>query len=140
MFIVNSKAAEILDIVTADLATGAGRIIDNAPGVFLPLSVRREHVNRFEIEHFSDIQLPDPKVEFWRAPDGGWVPVSIVQVTGYAIVAVDLNGQEPTVRSPHQLAELVEFCNTWIGDNLPAQQGGIDALRAASADPDNLTF
>ena len=134
MYVANAEAARVLDLVTRGLYRGQGRCIDNAPGCFLPLYVECVGENQFSTAHYvqqhSD-PVPDPEVTWWKSPRGTWVPLSIDMVTGLHIEAVRVDGNRPVAWNADALHDLVEFCNLWLGENFPDQQGGLAAVEAA---------
>ena len=134
MYTANHDASEVLDVITHGLSPGDGRCIDCAPSAFLPLYVECLGDGLFTTAHYAQLQgdlEPDPDVEWWHAPRGTWVPLSIVQITGHQLVAVEIENGVPARWNEAALRELVEFCNDWLGDNFVAQQGGLDAIRQA---------
>jgi hypothetical protein len=136
MLTATPRTSQVLDLITAGLTPGHGRCIDLAPGVFLPLFVECIDDNLFSTAHHvieNGDAMPDPEVEWWRQGDGHWVPLASYHVTGHQFVAVELEGNQMSSCSPEVLVDLVSFCDEWIGGNFPAQQGGLDAIRALMA-------
>jgi hypothetical protein len=126
MRVLGNRHGQLLDTVTAGLAVGAARIIDNAPGTYQPLHVDRLGQRLFALAHYSQIGgdlVSDPDGVFVRT-DAGWIPVSLQLCTGYYKRAVTLDDREqPIDFRPRALHELLGFSAMWLG-NIADQQGG----------------
>jgi hypothetical protein len=138
MMTATPKTARVLDILTHGLSPGTSRRIDLTGGVFMALSVECIGENLFSTTHYfeqSGDLVPDPDIAWWKSQSGDWVPLSIQHSTGHFIEAVEIENGKPVRFRPRILKDLVEFAAMWLSVNFVAQQGGLDAIRAACSRP-----
>lgn len=133
---ISKTAAKTLEALTANLAVGEGRKIDNSEGSFMAVYVNRLSERTFSVSHYYEQNgdlCPDPDMVFVKVPHtGAWLPISITQWCGHR-VALELDANDGiTGFRPRALADMVSFTGTWM-DNIKRQQGGLRALRKAAA-------
>ena len=129
----HKTTAATLEILTAGLAVGEARKLDNAPGCYMAAHVERISPKCFSIAHYytqNGDAIADPDLVVWRASTGAFVPVSLQQNIGRMSVALRLENDEPVAFAPRLGRELASFANMMI-KNIKSQQGGLAALRKA---------
>lgn len=137
MKVLSKTAAKILDTLTAGLAFGEARTIDNAPGAFMAVHVDRIGENTYAVAHRyvqNGDSMCDPDVEFVRV-SGMWVPTAIQQDgirNPYRRVVEHRDGDITGV-APRAQHDLASFCNTWMR-NIKAQQGDLSPKAPETAD------
>jgi hypothetical protein len=134
MKILSKSAAKILDTLTAGLAFGEARKIDNSRA-FMAVHVDRIGKNTFAVSHYyrqNGDSMADPDVEFVRIEATvrgrkiqAWVPTAIQQDgirNSYRRVVQHHDGEITGIsREQHGLAT---FCNQWMR-NIKDQQGDL---------------
>ena len=121
-------AKRVLDRLVEGLdAPGASKKSDNAPGVYMALSV--ENIGRCKLgpvysfahyfEQHGDL-VPDPDVTVLRAENGDWYPLSFQNAIAYRQSAeIDADGSIRVDRSSQ--ADLKHFVDVFA-HNIKAQQ------------------
>ena len=130
-YILNAKAAEVLEALIEGLPVGGARKIDNGHG-YMAVNVDRLSEKRWAIAHVYIQEgdcMSDPDVEVIKVRTG-FMPTAFDQSGVIYIRAVELDGQDqPTGFRDRALRDLVSFCNDWLGNNIRDQQGGLAAIR-----------
>lgn len=114
-----SKASQrIFDRLVEGLAVGQARILNNAPGVFMPLHVERLTEDRYSLAHYYEQNgdlVPDPDGEFYRADSGAVFPSALQQCTGNYTRALEF-GNDGKLKGyrVHALRELSNFARMWL--------------------------
>ncbi len=129
---LSQAAARVLDALTAGLAIGGARKIDNG-GTYMAVYVDRLSEATFSVAHYftqnGDL-VCDPDGVFLKT-DAGWLPVTLQLSTGHFTVALELDGNDkPTGWRPRQYREMAGFAAMWLR-NIEQQQGGIAGIRWA---------
>lgn len=129
---LNAATAKILDTLTQGLGNPyegevSHKKLDNAKGTYMAVSVERLSPNRYSVSHYFEQNgdlVPDPDMEFFRAPEGGWYPVSIQHATGHYARALELDeGERKPVRwYPGVYQDLRSFATMFLR-NVREQQG-----------------
>lgn len=126
MLTLNATAVKIMNTLTTGMEPGSARRFGERNGAFMPAFVECIGPDTFSVAHYYEQNgdlVQDPEVEFFRAPTGAWVPLSIHHgALGIRRVAVELgdNGQ-PSAYRPRQLRELCNFACMWL-KNIREQQ------------------
>jgi hypothetical protein len=123
---ISGRAADVLEALTEGLDVGDSRKIDRGLG-FMPVHVECLHRSGlgplFSVAHYYEQNgdlVPDPDVVFVRAATG-WSPISFQNSVAYR-VAVHFHDEGTIEVDEKEQADLVRFCNTWMG-NIQQQQG-----------------
>ena len=128
---INQRAKKVMDKLTGYI-DGANdhKTIDNTKGTFMPVHV--EHISKcnlgqiFSIAHYYEQNgdlMRDPDMEFVKAGDGEYYPVSFWQDSPLKRdEAVEWKDGEITGIRPKLQAELATFANMWM-KNIKEQQG-----------------
>jgi hypothetical protein len=143
---VNAATRALLDIAASHLAVGGTVIIDRPPTAYLKLTITRPDENFFVTAHYVtslvDCRRPSPEVTWWRMPNGVWAPVHRISI--YGEVTSLLDDLPDSASHDAVQAELIDFGNVWLGENVATQQGGLDAiagrLAATGADASNTNL
>ncbi len=127
---LSQAAARVLDALTAGLAIGGARKVDNGGG-YMAVHVDRLSAATYSIAHYfqqNGDMVCDPDGVFLKT-DVGWLPVTLQLSTGHYTVAIELDGNDkPTGWRPRQYKEISGFAAMWLR-NVNQQQGGIDRIR-----------
>ena len=122
---INKTASKILDRLTAGLEVGDARKIAKSES-FMPVHIERLSERLYSVAHYFEQNgdlMSDPRMEFWRAETGAWIPTYIeMHATGYTRTAVELEDDKPVRFAPRQLADQVSFTHDWMR-NIKDQQG-----------------
>jgi len=132
---VSQTAKSILDRLTAGLAPGESRKLDNGGAGIMPVCVERLSATTYSVAHYFEQNgdlVPDPDVVFWKSPTGGYYPMSI-QHGGLGVYqqAMQLDHLEkPASFRPRAQRDIATFVTTWmrnitIQQNLPASAKGV---------------
>ncbi|MCI6541948.1 MAG: hypothetical protein MR460_17610 [Bilophila wadsworthia] len=123
---ISKKAQKVMDRIVELLGKKDYLKIDNAPGVFMPLSVDRTGDNTFALAHYGEQNgdlMADPDMVFWCGTDGRYYPVSYqndyMGVCDQAVV--EWKDGKPDIYRPKAQAGMVKFANVWM-NNIASQQ------------------
>lgn len=119
---LNKAAAVVFHKLVDGLAVGEARRIDNAPGVYMAVSVDRIGENTYAVAHRFEQNgdlVPDPDMEF-VVISGAVVPTAIDQAYGYRRTVEHEDGQNIRFL-PRAQRELATFANLWM-KNIRLQQ------------------
>ena len=124
-------SGDVLDTLTAGLAIGGARKVDDSGGTYMAVHVDRLSVGTYSVAHYfkqnGDL-VCDPDGVFLKTA-AGWLPVSLQLATGHYTVALELDGNDkPTGWRPRQYKELTSFAAMWLR-NIRDQQGGLAKIR-----------
>ena len=121
-----SRAAAVLDELTAGLGVGQSRKVDRS-SVFMAVHVECLHSTPlgplYSIAHYYESQgdfCCDPDVTLVRTADG-WSPVSFQNSIAYR-VAVHFHEDGTVEADEREQRDLVSFVGTWM-ENVREQQG-----------------
>jgi hypothetical protein len=123
---ISKTAAHVLNRITAGMLPGTAKKIDNAPGVYMPLSVERLDERTYSLTHYYEANgdlVPDPDVQFVQDVDGNWWPMHFQNSLSFTrcVVEYDANGR-PTRAYPRATRDVASFVTVWMR-NLVEQQG-----------------
>ncbi len=128
-------AGRVLDALTAGLAIGGARKVDNGGG-YMAVHVDRLSAATYSIAHYFEQNgdlVSDPDSVLLKT-EAGWLPVTLQLSTGHYTVAIELDGNDkPTGWRPRQYKELASFAVMWLR-NISQQQGGVDRIRQSTID------
>ena len=132
---LSQAAARVLDALTAGLAIGGARKVDNGGG-YMAVHVDRLSAATYSIAHYFEQNgdlVSDPDSVLLKT-EAGWLPVTLQLSTGHYTVAIELDGNDkPTGWRPRQYKELASFAVMWLR-NISQQQGGVDRIRQSTID------
>lgn len=130
---VAQYARKILDTLTADLAVGDSRKLDQGKG-FQPVHVERLAKQLYSVAHYYEQNgdlVPDPDMVFWKGTDGNYYPVSFQNSLGLRESArLDTDDAGRTIVTHFAKAvqaDQASFCGLWMR-NIRAQQSLSKAL------------
>jgi len=129
---ISKTASAILDKLTADMEPGQSRHIGEKGGAIMQVVVERLTEGLYSVAHYYEQNgdlVADPDVEFYKAPTGAWLPVSIQQSWGHQ-QAIEFEDGQPARYYPRRVRDLCSFTTTWM-KNIKFQQD-LRSIPAAS--------
>lgn len=123
---LNKEATAIFNEIMRLVGKKAYHKIDNAPGVYMPLSIDRTGSHTVALAHNGEQNgdiMADPDMTFFVDENGDIYPLTLQNdyMGTYTDTVTEWNGNRPhTINGPAQ-ADLATFANTWMR-NIAEQQ------------------
>lgn len=122
---ISAAAEKVLRKLFAGMEPGTSKRIDNAPGVYMFLSVERLTSTRYSMAHYFESNgdlVADPDCEFVDY-NGKLYAIALQLSTGHYTRAINLDENDaPKTYSPSANRDVNSFVTMWVR-NLRAQQG-----------------
>ena len=139
---LNQKASKILEKLVDGVDYDNAKRVNNAPGVYMYVSVNQVAENQFSVAHYYEQNgdlCQDPDVVFLKSPSGRWFPIMFQQANPPVYQEPVEFDEDGTIKGwrPRMLRDLVSFCNQWM-ENIEEQQGG-DLSGKVPPEPVELT-
>lgn len=123
---LSPEATRVLEHLVKDLSVGGHWKINNAPGLFMAVSVDRLTERHYSVAHYyeqnSDL-MADPDMTFYRTPEGEFWACTFQQ-DNLAFYQIGLEISEDGVietEDAEAQAEQADFANGWMA-NIADQQ------------------
>lgn len=126
---LKTRARIIFAHLVQGMEPGSSKTLDNSKGTFMPLHVERLSDDTFSLTHYhhhhSGDLLKDPDMEFFRTPDGDFIPLYFqndMAMGGVFRQAVEVGGPERFKVDVRECREQCQFAAMWL-ENIVSQQG-----------------